>query len=113
MVKITINGKEYEAKEGVKIINFCREQGIELPTLCHIKDYSDIGSCRLCMVEIEGYEKLFAACRTKVEDGMVITTESQAYKIPEGNAPADPVKSYRGLHELHAEWSMYTSGALQ
>ena len=77
MVNITINGKQYEAKEGTKILNFCREAGIEIPTLCHLKDYSDIGSCRLCMVEIEGYDKLFAACRTKVEEGMVITTESE------------------------------------
>ncbi len=77
MVKITINGREYEAEEGKKIINFCREQGIEIPSLCHLKDYSDIGSCRLCMVEIEGYGSTFAACRTKIEDGMVITTESE------------------------------------
>ena len=76
MVKITIDGREYEAEEGKKIINFCREQGIEIPSLCHLKDYSDIGSCRLCMVEIEGYGHTFAACRTKIEDGMVITTKS-------------------------------------
>ena len=76
MVKITIDGREYEAEEGKKIINFCREQGIEIPSLCHLKDYSDIGSCRLCMVEIEGYGHTFAACRTKIEEGMVITTRS-------------------------------------
>ena len=77
MVKITIDGREYEAEEGKKIINFCREQGIEIPSLCHLKDYSDIGSCRLCMVEIEGYGHTFAACRTKIEEGMVITTRSE------------------------------------
>ncbi len=77
MVKITINGIEYEAPEGVKILNFCHEKGIEIPSLCHLKDYSDIGSCRLCMVEIEGYHSMFAACRTKIEEGMVITTNSE------------------------------------
>ncbi|MCR4738846.1 MAG: formate dehydrogenase subunit alpha [Lachnospiraceae bacterium] len=77
MVNIQINGKKYQAKKDTKIINFCREVGIEIPTLCHLKDYSDIGSCRLCMVEIEGYGNLFAACRTKVEEGMVIKTESE------------------------------------
>ena len=77
MVHITINGNSYEAKAGTKILNFCREQGIDIPTLCHLKDYSDIGSCRLCMVEIEGYSTLFAACRTKVEEGMNIITDSK------------------------------------
>ena len=77
MVKITINGIEYEAPEGVKILNFCHEKGIEIPSLCHLKDYSDIGSCRLCMVEIEGYHSMLAACRTKIEEGMVITTNSE------------------------------------
>lgn len=77
MVTIIINGKPYQVKAGTKILNICHSEGIEIPTLCHLKDYSDIGSCRLCMVEIEGYEKLFAACRTKAEDGMVITTESE------------------------------------
>jgi len=76
LVNVTINGKAYQAEEGVKIINFCKEIGIDIPQLCHFKDYSDIGSCRMCMVEIEGYDTLFAACRTKVEDGMVITTDS-------------------------------------
>lgn len=78
IIRVTINGKEYTAERGKKILNFCREAGIEIPSLCHLKDYSDIGSCRLCMVEIEGYgSRLFAACRTKLEDGMVITTESE------------------------------------
>ncbi len=80
MVKITIDGKEYEAQEGVKILNFCREQGITIPSLCHLKDYSDISSCRLCMVEIEGYNNVFAACSTKIEEGMVITTHSEKLK---------------------------------
>ena len=77
MVTVTINGKTCRAKAGTKILNVCHNEGIEIPTLCHLKDYSDIGSCRLCMVEIDGYEKLFAACRTKVEEGMVINTESE------------------------------------
>ena len=76
-IRVTINGKEYETESGKKIINLCREKGIRIPYLCHLKDYSDIGSCRLCMVEIEGYDTMFAACRTKAEDGMVITTDSE------------------------------------
>ena len=46
-IYVTIDGKKYEADRGVKILNFCREVGIEIPTLCHMKDYSDLGSCRL------------------------------------------------------------------
>ncbi|MBR1910281.1 MAG: (2Fe-2S)-binding protein, partial [Lachnospiraceae bacterium] len=73
-ISITVNGVKYEAPKGIKVLNFCRYIGIDIPTLCHLKDYSDVGSCRMCMVEIEGYDSLVASCRTKVEDGMVITT---------------------------------------
>ena len=45
--------------------------------MCYLKQINEIGSCRICMVEIEGYKNLFAACRTKVQEGMVITTESE------------------------------------
>ena len=76
MITVKINGIEYTAKEGTTILDVARENGIDIPTLCYMEGVSDIGSCRLCMVEAEGYERMLPACRTKVKDGMVLTTES-------------------------------------
>ena len=75
-VTITVNGVRYEAPEGVKILNFCRHEGIEIPTLCHLKDYSDVGSCRMCMVE-DDRGKMFASCSEQPRAGMVIHTNTK------------------------------------
>ena len=77
MMHVRINGTEYEADDGMTILELARKNGIEIPTLCYLEGVSDIGSCRLCMVEAEGYDGLLAACRTQVTDGMVLTTESE------------------------------------
>ena len=76
-ITLTINGKAVEAKSKHTILHAARKNGIAIPTLCYLEDVNYIGSCRLCMVEIEGYNHLFAACKTKVKDGMVIHTESE------------------------------------
>jgi formate dehydrogenase major subunit len=77
MVNITVNGKALSVKENSTILEACSANKIRIPTLCYLKQINEIGSCRICMVEIEGYKNLFAACRTKVQEGMVITTESE------------------------------------
>ncbi|MCR5370138.1 MAG: formate dehydrogenase subunit alpha [Clostridium sp.] len=77
MIKIFIDGKEITAQENRTILEIARENGIEIPTLCYLKDVNEIGSCRLCMVEIEGKNTLFAACRTVAREGMRIRTESE------------------------------------
>ena len=76
MIKVRINGKEYETQSGATILDVARANAIDIPTLCYREGVSDIGSCRLCMVEAEGYDALLPACRTKVKDGMVLNTES-------------------------------------
>ena len=76
-ITVTINGKTLETKSNHTILHAARNNGIAIPTLCYLEDVNYIGSCRLCMVEIEGYDQLFAACKTKVKDGMVIHTESE------------------------------------
>ena len=78
MMDITINGTSYRAEEGRTILAIARENGIDIPTLCYMEGVSDIGSCRLCMVKVEGFDNLLPACRTKAKDGMVISTESEA-----------------------------------
>nr|MCR5405198.1 formate dehydrogenase subunit alpha [Lachnospiraceae bacterium] len=50
--------------------------GVDIPTLCFMEGVSDVGSCRLCMVEAEGYDTMLPACRTKVKEGMILSTDS-------------------------------------
>ena len=76
MIKFTINGTVIESEEGTTILKAARESGIEIPTLCHLEGVNEIGSCRLCIVEVEGMDKLPTACNTPVKEGMVIETES-------------------------------------
>lgn len=78
MINVTIDGKAYQASEGSTILDIARNNGIDIPTLCYMEGVSDIGSCRLCMVECEGYFMMLPACRTKARDGMVLTTESDS-----------------------------------
>ncbi|MEZ4633563.1 MAG: 2Fe-2S iron-sulfur cluster-binding protein [Caldilineaceae bacterium] len=52
------------------------ENGIEIPTLCHMEGLSDIGACRLCLVEVKGSRKLLPACITTVQEGMEVMTHS-------------------------------------
>ena len=77
MISITINGKKCEVSEGRTILQAAAENGIHIPKLCYMEGVSDIGMCRICMVEAEGYNQMLAACRTKVKEGMVINTESE------------------------------------
>ena len=76
MITVKINGTDYRAEEGMTILDVARKNGVDIPTLCYMEGVSDIGSCRLCMVEAEGYERMLPACRTRIKDGMVLTTES-------------------------------------
>lgn len=76
-MQLTINGINVEAKEGMTILQAAREYGIHIPTLCYLEGVNDIGSCRLCVVEIEGESVLRTACNTKVKEGMVVFTRSE------------------------------------
>ena len=76
MLNLTINGKKCTVPEGTTILEAARANGIDIPSLCYLKDVNDLGSCRLCLVEAEGFDRLLPACRTKAADGMVIETET-------------------------------------
>ena len=76
MVNLTINGKKISVAEGTTILEAANKNGIIIPTLCFLKDINEIGACRICVVEIEGMERLAAACNNTVEEGMVIFTNS-------------------------------------
>lgn len=77
-MRININGKDYEAKAGQTILQACRENGIEIPTLCHDERLKPFGSCMLCRVEVEGSRGTMLACAAEVTDGMVIRTDTEA-----------------------------------
>lgn len=76
MVHITINGREFEVEEGLTVLQAARQAGIHIPTLCHHPALSEIGACRICLVEVEGQKALQPACTFPVKDGMVVHTES-------------------------------------
>lgn len=80
MVKITIDGREVIAKEGSTILEAAASAGINIPTLCFLKDINEISACRVCVVEVEGFERLVTACTETVSEGMVIYTNSHRAK---------------------------------
>ena len=74
---LTIDGADVAGADGQTILDVARERGIEIPTLCHLDGLSDIGACRLCLVEVKGSSKLLPACVTRVEEGMEVTAHSE------------------------------------
>lgn len=76
MINIKINNKSLEVPAGTTILEAAKLNNIDIPHLCYLKDINEIGACRVCVVEIEGLEKLVASCNTIAEDGMVIYTNS-------------------------------------
>ena len=76
MVNFTLNGKALQTTEGTTILRAAEENGVAIPHLCYLKEINEIGACRLCVVEIEGLDRLAPACNTVITEGMVIRTES-------------------------------------
>lgn len=76
MVNIQINGKALSVPEGTTILSAAADAGIPIPHLCYLKEINEIAACRLCVVELEGIQRLIPACNTQVEEGMVIRTNS-------------------------------------
>lgn len=77
VITLTINGELVSAQEGQTLLAVAREHGVAVPTLCHLEGLSERGGCRLCLVELEGSNKLQAACITPAQEGMVVRTESE------------------------------------
>ena len=76
MVNITIDGRALLVQEGCSILEAAQANGIPIPHLCYLKDLNEIAACRMCVVEVEGAERLIPACNSKVFDGMVIRTNT-------------------------------------
>ena len=77
MIKITIDGIETEVPENMTVLEAAKSVGIDIPTLCFLKDINEVGDCRMCLVEIEGARGFVPSCMQKVTDGMVIRTNTE------------------------------------
>lgn len=75
-VNIKINNVSYAVPQGLTILEAARKVGIEIPTLCYMKEINEIGACRICVVEVVGARSLVAACVHPVSEGMQIYTNS-------------------------------------
>ena len=78
MISLTINGKKVEVEEGTTILEAARKASIDIPTLCFLKDINEFGDCRMCIVEVEGRRGFATSCIQKVEEGMVVRTNTPA-----------------------------------
>ena len=74
-ISLTINGLDVKVPEGATILEAAQSAGVYIPTLCYCPGLTSEGTCRICLVKIEKKKKLHPACRTPVEDGMVVITD--------------------------------------
>jgi formate dehydrogenase major subunit len=78
LAKAVINGRVVEFEPGISILDACRATGVDIPTLCHDERLKPIGSCRMCLVEIERKPHPLTACNNQLTDGMMISTHTPA-----------------------------------
>ena len=118
-MKIRIDGKEIEAREGQSILDAALDAGVFIPHLCSHPDLEAKGGCRLCSVEIEGEEGAVPACKTEVREGMEVTVNGpvsskvrkMAMELILATHPADCTGCPKyGKCELQSEvWQMTTA----
>ena len=121
MVTLTINGQTVQVPAGTTILEAAEKAGIKIPTLCYLKDINEIAACRMCVVEVEGSDRLAAACDTPVEEGLVVRTNSPKVRkarrvnmelllsqhasycstcIRSGNCPLQKLANDLNIHEM-------------
>ena len=77
MVNLTIDNQKVTVPKGTTILNAAKKAGIDIPTLCFLKDINEVGDCRMCIVEVEGRRGFATSCIQTVEEGMVVHTHTQ------------------------------------
>lgn len=77
MIQMKINGCSLSVAEGTTILQAARENGFPIPTLCYLKEINEVAACRICLVEVVGEERLYAACNSICTEGMEILTNSK------------------------------------
>lgn len=78
---LKIDGVDVAARENESILQLAQENGIFIPTLCHLDGLSEYGGCRLCMVEMKGSNRLYPACMTYADEGMEVVTNSERLRV--------------------------------
>jgi len=76
LVTLTIDGQKVQAPKGTTILQAAKKAGIDIPTLCFLKEINEVGDCRMCIVEVEGRRGFATSCIQTVEEGMVVHTHS-------------------------------------
>lgn len=116
LIKITINGKNFEVPKGARLIDVCREKGFDIPSFCYYADLALQASCRMCLVRIEKMPKLQTSCTITCTDGMIVTTQSEEIEKAQrgmtefllANHPLDCPVCDRGgeceLQEMTFDW---------
>ena len=77
MVNLKIDDKKVVVPEGTTILEAARQAGVDIPTLCFLKDINEVGDCRMCIVEVEGRRGFATSCIQTVEEGMVVHTNKK------------------------------------
>lgn len=77
LIKVTINGKDFQVPKNARLIDVCREEGYDIPSFCYYADLALQASCRMCLVRIEKMPKLQTSCTITCTDGMIVTTQSE------------------------------------
>src|ERR1700752_5021004 len=116
LIKVTINGKDFEVPKGARLIDVCRDKGIDIPSFCYYSDLALQASCRMCLVRIEKMPKLQTSCTITCTDGMIVTTQSEEIEKAQrgmtefllANHPLDCPVCDRGgeceLQEMTFDW---------
>jgi NADP-reducing hydrogenase subunit HndD len=114
-VQVTIDGHSVTVPEGSTILEACRANGIETPTLCYLETLTPVNVCRVCVVELEGSRALVPACSRKAEASMVVQTDSERVRLSRRlvleflassvdlSLVSDEVKGYMGRYEAKPE----------
>ena len=80
-ITLTIDGQSACVPEGTTLLEACRLQGIDTPTLCYLENLTPVNVCRVCVVEVESSRALVPACSRQVENGMVVHTDSERVRL--------------------------------
>jgi formate dehydrogenase major subunit len=121
MLQVTINGQSHSFPEGLTINEALRRLDVEVPTLCHDDRIEPYGSCRLCTVEVKGFNALVTACNTQIREGMEILTHSPAVEgvrktllgLLAKNYPAEAVAEFpqKQFHRYLNEYGVKAGGS--
>jgi predicted molibdopterin-dependent oxidoreductase YjgC len=81
LIGLTVDGRVVKVPEGTTLLEACRQQAIDTPTLCYLENLTPVNVCRVCVVELEGARTLVPACSRKAEAGMKVQTDSERVRL--------------------------------